>query len=93
MQSPAWASSEEVLTAHSALLRVLLLTLVRQFQDPQAALNLFVNEAKNHLDTGQYDPRSVAGAKRYLDHFRSTMAHTPATPLRTGRDTRFPDTF
>ena len=71
------ASFQEVLTAHSSLLRVLFLSLVRQFEDDQAGLDVFIGEAKNHLDTGQYDPRTIAGAKRYLDHFRGTMAPTP----------------
>jgi hypothetical protein len=74
---PTTASAQAVLTAHSSLLRVLLLSLVSQFPDHQAALDAIVSEAKNHLDTGQYDPRAVPGAKRYLDHFRSTMTPTP----------------
>jgi hypothetical protein len=71
------ASFQEVLTAHSSLLRALFLALVHQFEDDQAALDQFVGEAKRHLDTGQYDPKTIAGAKRYLDHFRRTMSPTP----------------
>jgi hypothetical protein len=74
---PATATSQEVLTAHSSLLRVLFLTLVHQFEDHDAALDMMVGEAKKHLDTPQYDPRAVAGPKKYLDQFRSTMAETP----------------
>jgi hypothetical protein len=71
------ANFQEVLTAHSSLLRVLFLALVHQFEDDQAALDQFVGEAQRYLDTGQYDPKTVAGAKRYLDHFRRTMTPTP----------------
>ena len=79
--NPTRATFQEVQTAHSSLLRLLFLTLVHRFPEPQAALDQLVDQAKAHLDTGQYDPRTIAGAKRYLDHFRGLMRPTPDSVL------------
>ena len=49
--TPAKASVQEVLTAHSSLLRVLFLSLVHQFEDHQIALDQIIGHAKEHLAT------------------------------------------